>query len=314
MLKVAFIGLGHWHVPMHVAAARRAGLEVLGGWDSDPSVSTAWAQANQRPVFGSLDSALAAGPELAVVTGTPLEMPARLKHVAESGVPVLVEKPVAIDADALRPTVDDLERAGAWVAVALPHRSGPLIGLDCGAPRHFAIRLVNGPPARYRSWSAAWVLDPAISGGGSLRNLGVHGIDLAVALLGADLRVTHAATRRWHGEAVEDHAIVHLEARGGATATVEAGYLHPDDAGSDFEARLIGHDCLAVDKGSEVHLSRRGQQLEILPAVPQSERYDAMMADIARRLTGGAPPPASLQDLLRAMRLIDDAYQMAAKA
>ena len=76
---------------MHVAAARRAGLEVLGGWDSDPSVSTAWAQANQRPVFGSLDSALAAGPELAVVTGTPLEMPARLKHVAESGVPVLVE-------------------------------------------------------------------------------------------------------------------------------------------------------------------------------------------------------------------------------
>jgi hypothetical protein len=36
------------------------------------------------------------------------------------------------------------------------------------------------------------------------------------------------------------------------------------------------------------------------------------MADIARRLTEGAPPPANLRDLLRAMQLIEDAYRMAA--
>ena len=310
MPAIVFIGLAHWHVGMHLAAARRAGLDVLGGWDPDP----ARAAAHGVQPLPSLDAALAAGATLACVTGTPLEMPERLRRVATRRIPALVEKPVAPSGAALRPLAQDLAAMGAWVAVALPHHAGPLSSVDCGEARHLSVRLVNGRPARYRDWGVPWVLDPAVGGGGALRNLGVHGIDLARLLLGPDVKVTSATTRRWHGEAVEDHAVVHLAAPGGATATVEAGYLHPDDGGSDFEARLMGTGAVAVDTGYELAVHAASGAVENRPVTPQPSRYDDLMADTVRRVVEGYPPAATLLDLAGAMDLIDDAYRKAQTA
>ncbi|WP_293856077.1 Gfo/Idh/MocA family oxidoreductase [uncultured Alsobacter sp.] len=307
MPSIVFIGLAHWHVGMHLAGARRAGLDVLGGWDPDP----ARAASHGVPGFPSLEAALQAGATLACVTGTPLEMPERLTRTAQAGVPALVEKPIAPTGAALRQLAEELAATGAWVAVALPHHAGPLSTVDCGDVRHLSVRLVNGRPARYRDWGVPWVLDPAVGGGGALRNLGVHGLDLARLLLGPQVRVTGASLRRWHGEAVEDHAVVHLAAPGGATATVEAGYLHPDDGGSDFEARLMGTGAVAVDTGHALVVHASSGAIEHRPVTPQPSRYDDLMADVARRAAGGHPPAASLLDLAGAMDLIDDAYRKA---
>lgn len=307
MPSIVFIGLAHWHVGMHLAGARRAGLDVLGGWDPDPDRA---AFHGIKPIT-SLEEALGAGATLACVTGTPLEMPARLLQVARAGLPALVEKPVAPTGADLRPIAEEIATLGAWVAVALPHHAGPLSTVDCGDPRHLSVRLVNGRPARYRDWGVPWVLDPAVGGGGALRNLGVHGIDLARLLLGPDVMVTGATLRRWHGESVEDHAVVHLAAPGGATATVEAGYLHPDDGGSDFEARLMGTREVAVDTGHALVVHAASGAVENRSVTPQPSRYDDLMADVARRVTGGYPPAASILDLAAAMDLIDDAYRKA---
>lgn len=307
MPSIVFIGLAHWHVGMHLAGARRAGLDVLGGWDPDPDR----AAHHGMPAFASLPAALSAGATLACVTGTPLEMPERLLQVARAGLPALVEKPVAPTGAALRPLAEEIARLGAWVAVALPHHAGPMSTVDCGDARHLSVRLVNGRPARYRDWGVPWVLDPAIGGGGALRNLGVHGIDLARLLLGPDVAVSAATLRHWHGEAVEDHAVVHLVAPGGATATVEAGYLHPDDGGSDFEARLMGTREVAVDTGHALVVHAASGAVENRSVTPQPSRYDDLMADVARRVAGGYPPAATLLDLAGAMDLIDDAYRKA---
>jgi predicted dehydrogenase len=308
MPDLVFIGLAHWHVPMHVAAARRAGLRILGGWDPDPAL----AQVHGLPAFGTPAAAFATGAGLAVVTGTPLEMPDRVRLTVAAGIPLLVEKPVAPTGAALRPLADEVTATGAFAAVALPHHAGPLAtATGCGSVRHLSVRLVNGRPARYRDWGVPWVLDPAVGGGGALRNLGVHGIDLARLLLGSDVAVTSATLRRWHGEAVEDHAVVHLAAPSGATATVEAGYLHPDDGGSDFEARLMGSDAVAVDTGEVLLVSGPGGLSERRPVTPQPSRYDDLMADVARRVQRGLPPAASLADLAGAMDLIDAAYHKA---
>lgn len=308
MPSVVLVGLAHWHVPIHVAAARAVGLDVVGGWDPDPAVATERAATQGLRTFPALADALACGARLAVVTGTPLEMPDRLRAAAAAGLPVLVEKPVTADAAALAPLVATL--AGRFVAVALPHRIGSVVGPAGGAVRHLAFGLVNGPPGRYRAWGAGWVLDPAVGGGGALRNLGIHGVDLALHLLGPGLRVRSALFRRWHGEAVEDHAIVSLAGDGGRTAVVEAGYLHPSDSGSDFVIRRVGRTGIATDDGTVLRTVGPDGTPVTGPVVPLARRYEPLMADVAARVRDGRPPVAGLPDLLAAMRLIDEAYAM----
>ena len=111
---------------------------------------------------------------------------------------------------------------------------------------------MNGPPERYRLDGVPWVLDPAIGGGGALRNLGIHGIDAALALAGgADLAIVSAAIdRRLHGEAVEEYAVVTLRAPDGMIATVEAGYTYASMApGGDFEWRVSARNAYLIDRG-----------------------------------------------------------------
>src|SRR5262249_45833043 len=64
---------------------------------------------------------------------------------------------------------------------------------------------------RYPAWGSAWMLDPAVAGGGCLRNLGPHGCDLFLYLTGEEAQVT-GAQLSWRalGQQVEDYASVLL--------------------------------------------------------------------------------------------------------
>ena len=96
-----------------------------------------------------------------------------------------------------------------------------------GKLAHGHFRIVNGPPQRYRDDGVGWMLDPAIGGGGALRNLGIHGIDAALSLAQGALRVVSASIgNRIHDEPVEDHAHVTLRDEAGTLFTVEAGYTY----------------------------------------------------------------------------------------
>lgn len=316
MLSAVFLGLSHWHAPMHVLAARRAGMTVIGGFDADRTLARAWASREGATAFDTIDAALGAGPSLAVVTGTPDEMPGRVTAAMDRGVPLLVEKPLATQTDLIESLARRAARESRFAAVAFPHRLSPAIhdpatSPPAGTVRHFGFRLVNGPPQRYRDWGAGWVLDAKKGGGGALRNLGLHGLDAARALLGEDLTVTGAAMRHWCGEAVEDHAVVTLATASGATVTIEVGYLHPDPAGSDFEVRLVRSDQITIETGDALRrVGADGIRHDLAPS-PLRDRYDLMMADLAHRLHAGRPPLASLDDLVAAMKLADDAYRCA---
>ena len=61
-----------------------------------------------------------------------------------------------------------------------------------GPLSHLYFRLNRPTSARYPTWDAPWMLDPALAGGGCLRNLGSHVLDLFLQLTGEDARVTAA--------------------------------------------------------------------------------------------------------------------------
>ena len=233
--------------------------------------------------------------------------------------PIVLEKPAAIDAEGLR----RLRAAAAnrFVAVPLPNRLGPAMR-ECARLRdsgrlgrigHAHFRLVNGPPERYRIDQVPWILDPALSGGGALRNLGIHGIDCAAALATGTLRLAsaHVGRRLHDDEAVEDHALVSFTDETGALFTVEAGYTYASlRPGGDFEWRIAAANATLIDRGDMARVATLDDGAETaLDPLPANLRYRAFMRETLEALADGRPPPVGLEDYARAMQLIDRAYR-----
>ncbi|MGO1074120.1 Gfo/Idh/MocA family protein [Inquilinus sp. CA228] len=321
MARVALAGVGHWHAGMHLEAARAAGAEVVAAWDPEPAVAARFAVEHGVPDEATIEALIAVRPDLTVVMGRPDRVPALALACIEAGLPIMLEKPAAVSTTALEPLAEAAR--GLFVAVPLPNRCGPiwaeieaLRGTGrLGPVSHAQFRIVNGPPQRYRLDGVPWVLDPAIGGGGALRNLGIHGIDAALALAGgADLTVVSAAVdRRLHGEAVEEYAIVTLRAPDGLIATVEAGYTFASMApGGDFEWRVSARNATLIDRGDSCRVATLddGRVRDLAPILP-ADRYKAFMADTLGRLAQGVAPSVGIGDYLQAMRLIDRAYEVA---
>jgi predicted dehydrogenase len=321
MARLALAGVGHWHARMHLEAARSAGAEVVAAWDWDPTVAAGFAAKSGVAHQPTVAALIAMKPDLTVVMGRPDQVPELALACIEAGLPIVLEKPAAVSTAALEPLAEAAR--GLFVAVPLPNRCGPIwaeiealkAAGRLGPVSHAQFRIVNGPPERYRLDGVPWVLDPAIGGGGALRNLGIHGIDAALVLAGgADLAIASAAIdRRLYGEAVEEYAIVTLRAPDGMIATVEAGYTYASMApGGDFEWRVSARNAYLIDRGDACRVATLDDaQLRDLAPVPPADRYKAFMADTLDRLARGAAPSVGIGDYLRAMRLIDRAYEAA---
>lgn len=315
-MNIALLGVSRWHAAMHADAARNAGAKISHIWDWDTGIAQRFSDAHEQAPVAELDAILAARPDLIVAMGHPNEVPALAARVIESGIPMILEKPAAPDTASIAALAEQARARSTFVAVPLANRFGPAMESPQGQPiAHAHFRLVNGPPQRYRDDGVGWVLDPAIGGGGALRNLGIHGIDCALSLAHGKLRIVSAVvTKRLHAEeAVEDHCHVVLTDEAGALFTVEAGYTVPDMApGGDFEWRTVTASHYCIDHGSSVIGFSPGANgpralTPLLPAL----RYRAFMADTLARLRENRAPLVSLDDYLAAMRLIDDIYTAA---
>ena len=320
-MRLAFFGVGHWHASMHASAARSAGAEIVAAWDSSPERADAFARTHGCRSAGSMDEALAAGPDLAVVMGHPAEMADLAARFIAEGLPMLIEKPVGVCGAIVQPLAEAAERQGSFVSVALAHRLGPLPSEAAalsqagrmGAISHSHFRLINGPPQRYVEDGCGWVLDAAVSGGGALRNLGIHGIDAFLQLAGDQDVVVEQASfgRPLHGAAVEDYALIVLRAGDGGIGLIEAGYTYASMTRGIFEWRVSARNATLIDRGDGLEVATLDDgAVRELPATPVARRYDALMADTLDRLRAGATPAASLRDHWRAMAIIDRCYAL----
>ena len=206
----------------------------------------------------------------------------------------------------------------AFVAVAFPQRYSPFVARArqmlaegrFGTLSHLYFRLNRPTSARYPAWDSPWMLDPALAGGGCLRNLGSHCFDLFLHLTGEDARVTGAQlSRRAHEQPVEDYASVQLRSAGGVLGTIELGNTVPHD-GSDSEFKIAGRDAILIlyhDDRMRL-ITARGE--ETFAAAPPEPLYFTCVRDILERWRRGEPPLVGAGDLLRVVRLIDEAYAL----
>lgn len=186
-------------------------------------------------MFTDLDEAIRTIRPDAAIIGTPpsSHVPLARKLLA-AGVDVLVEKPVAAsDEDRAALTAAVAEYPDRYIGTGylsglLPHlaalapdfRDGAF-GTPTGFDAHAFVSRVEEGVAEQRDM---WELDPSISGGGALVNLGVHALAMIDVLLGP-AEVEHAVLVAQPNRSTEDGAVLRLRAGGIAGSFTTAWHL-----------------------------------------------------------------------------------------
>jgi predicted dehydrogenase len=323
-IRIGAIGVGHWH-SLHDAAylrllAEMADVELVGLQDSNASVAAERAAAlGGPPVFTDYRAMLdRTRPDFVLALGEHDRMAETAHFLLEHGYPFMMEKPMGVSAAEVQGIADKAARTHAFVAVPLSQRYQPFVARArhmiaagrFGPLSHCYFRLNRPTSARYPAWHSEWMLDPARAGGGCLRNLGAHLLDLFLLLTGEDARVVSAQlSASVHRQAVEDYASMQLRSSSGVLGTIEVGNTVPY-AGSDGEWKLAGRDAIliAYDDGTMRVLGADGEERVAGQPAPL---YRDCVRDVLDHWRRGVPPPIGVHDLLRVVRLIDEAYAVA---
>ena len=226
-LRVALIGYGSAGRGIHAPLLREAGCAPAVVATSSPErAAQARADLPGVEVVADLDRALAAAPDLAVLaspTGAHAEQ--ALACIA-AGVPVVVDKPLAVDAGQARAVVTAAERAGVALTVFQNRRWDTenltlrqvLDRGDLGTVHRFERRWERWRPVPKARWREQ---APAAGGGGILLDLGPHLIDAALLLFGPVTSVYAETAART--TTAEDDAFVSLDHAGGVRSHLTMG-------------------------------------------------------------------------------------------
>ena len=325
-MRIAAIEVSHWHSLYDAAYLRilsaMPDVHLVGLHDPNAAVAAKRAkELGEPPVFTDYrDMLTKTKPDFVVALGQHSRMAETALYLLDQGYPFMMEKPMGVNAGEVSRIADKAALTQAFVAVAFPQRYSPFVTRArqllaegrFGPLSHLYFRLNRPTSARYTAWDSSWMLDPSLAGGGCLRNLGSHVLDLFLLLTGEDATVTAAQlSARALGQRVEDYASVLLRSTGGVLGTVEVGNTVPH-AGSDSEWKIAGRDAILVHYHDDTMRLITAAGEETMSAKPAEALYPTAVRDIVDHWRRGLPPPVSVHDCLRVVRLIDQAYDLAA--
>ncbi|WP_211588800.1 Gfo/Idh/MocA family protein [Allorhizocola rhizosphaerae] len=230
MVLIALAGLATSH-PYTDALTLQEHAE-LAVWEPDPQrLARFRAEHPSALVFGDLATLLDAGPSGVVLTVPTPRVAGALERVLARDLPCFVNKPAAATAAQLA--------ALEPVVAQAPHRvlSSSVLRF---APQFVQFRPGNASIARVavrhsvRPWAEGlnpWQDDPD-QGGGTLVTMGIHGVELLVALFGPHVSVAGAATatHRYPTLRSEDTAVLALRWADGPLGVVEVLGAVDDEA------------------------------------------------------------------------------------
>lgn len=250
-MRIALAGLATSHPYTDARTlARHAELVV---WEPDGERLRRFTEEHPGArVAGSLAEALADGPDGVVLTVPNPRVPEALAAVLETGAACFVNKPAA----ATREQLDRLDRLAIHDRVM----SGSVLRF---APGFAGVKAEPGEVLSVRAtvrhdvglWATgynAWQDTPS-EGGGTLVTMGVHGVELLVALLGPEVRLVGAAgaTRHYGTLRSEDTGVLALQWESGVTGVVEVLGVSDQESYGVTLHRRDGADRVVIEPGDD---------------------------------------------------------------
>ena len=271
-----------------------------------------------------VDALLADGEVDALVVCTPNHLHAPQSIAAlEAGVHVLVEKPMAMNAQEGERMLAASRKSGAKLMVAHCWRFDDEVHwlkaqIDAG--KLGAILRTKGNGVHVNWGPGGWFIDERYAGGGALADMGIHAVDTARFLLGDPQPTSvYAQISTQYGDyAVDDCGTIWINWDNGAISIVESGWWWPHADGPEASTQVYGVKGFGQIFPTRVELpDRAAETVEAVdpgyahprdPHCPQI-MYDLQMAHFINCIReDSAPNPGGEAGLVN-MRIVDAALE-----
>ena len=332
-MRYALIGCGRI-ATNHITAAEKNGFDIVAVCDVDPSHMQALLEKHNLQDAGirryeSYKELLAAEkPQLcAIATESGSHAEIALACI-DAGVPVIIEKPMAMNLDDADEIVRRSREKNVQVAachqnrfnIAVQEMRKALEGGRFGKLSHGTIHVRWNRGKQYYDqapWRGTWAED-----GGALMNQCIHGIDLLRWMMGDEIATVYGATRQQfhHYLEAEDVGCAVVQFKNGAIGTIEGTTnVYPQNLeetlylfGENGTVKLGGRSCNAVDvwqfaDGTSEDDAKQGLAEDVLNVYGNG--HTSLYADMAQAIENGSQPYVDAEAGRSALELVLSIYK-----
>ncbi len=345
--RLAVVGIDHYHTTGWVESLEQFPdeIEIVALCDPDPALARTLAprfhdpslraalapRYRDLPFYDELETLLShERPDMALITLQNRDAPPAIARLAAAGVHLLVDKPAARNAAEARQAFAAVERSGVRATVGLTRHFDPawLAARELITSGRLG-RLLSAEAVL--ATSSVSVRNPAnhlfnreLSGHGILLWLGIHDVDGLLWLTGARIVEVQAAIANVGGEpiGVEDAASVSMRYDGGALGFLYLSNALPRPANDGYVAVRGTHGSIKLTPDRVLTWIGAGSRED--PLQMEERRYSTVsvggygpgallqIRDLLDAIRDGRAPAVGGRDLVRALDVIDAAYESAA--
>lgn len=320
-MKIAFAGTGGIN-KVHARAAKSLGLDLVAAVNHKPESMAEFAKeygiARQ---YDTVEALLMDGSVDALVVSTPnyLHAPQTIAAL-NAGVHVMVEKPMAMNAEEAEQMCEAADKSGALLIVAHCWRFHPEVQWLKEQSKKLGKIIRTKAYSVHVAWGpSGWFAQKQFAGGGAMADMGVHALDTTRFLLGDPRPVSvYARIGTHYGDYdVDDTGVIIVEWDNGATSYIETGWWQPHSDSPEAGAQLYGLHGFGSVFPTRLELPNQAEQkIDVINSgfgtseshQPQS-LYDAQLEYFVECVKKNQTPvPGGLEGWTN-MKVVDAAYE-----
>ena len=239
-------------------------------------------------------------------------------RAAQAGKHVMCEKPMAASSEECRAMIAACAKAKRKLMIGYRvHFEQYNLHMTKLVRSGFAgpARLINAE-AGFNIGPGVWRLDRALSGGGSMMDIGIYGLNAARFLSGeepVEVNATETTDRSDpRFKTVEDRVAFDLRFPSGIIASCLSSYSTPHNRYRVFSPDgWVGMEPASVYQGNRLFTNRRGKTEEVVLPRGHKTQWAGQLDHLAECVATGAEPIVSGEEGLRDIRLIEAIYRSA---
>jgi len=321
-MKIAFAGTGYIN-KIHAQAAKNLGLDLVAVVNhKQDSMAEFGEQFNITRQYETVEAMLTDGNVDALVVSTPNYLHALQTIPAlNAGVHVMVEKPMAMNAQEAEQMCEAAQKSGALLMVAHCWRFDPdVLWLKEQSKKLGKIIRTKGIGVHTHWGPSGWFTQKQFAGGGAMADMGIHALDTARFLLGDPRPVTVYARIGTHYKDfdVDDTGVMIVEWDNGTTSYIESGWWQPHADGPQAATQLYGTQGFGQLFPTKLELPNVNEQkVDVINPgfeFPRKEHCPQSLYDDQLRFfvecveKKQTPVPGGMEGLMN-MKVVDAAYE-----